>query len=199
MLTKFRSTFRSQFRPAGTRRLTFVFALVALLAAFGGIQAAQAQSGTCKSSSNSGYTVTVCITAPAAGATVSGLAPVTATATVSGSSSGIGKLLFSLDGAYLLTDFESPYTFQLPTTNFANGSHTISVSASMRDGFPERRTGGNAQLFQRHHPHAGTHLCPNHARAAPCRPVAHHERRGRRRRRRSQRRAGHPDDRRLEP
>jgi len=140
MLTKIRSIsrpkFDPKFGPAGTRRPAFVLALVALLAAFGGIQAVQAQSGTCKSSSNGGYTVTVCITAPANGATVSGLASVTATATVSGSSSGIAKLLFSLDGQYLLTDFQSPYTFQLPTTNFANGSHTLSVVASMRDGFP---------------------------------------------------------------
>ena len=140
----------TQFRPAGTCRLILV--LVALLAAFAGVQAAQAQSGTCKSSSNSGYTVTVCISTPASGATVSGLTTVTATASVSGSSSGIGKLLFSLDGQYLLTDFQSPYTFQLPTTNFANGSHTLSVVASMRDGFPERRPRRDAQLLQRHHP-----------------------------------------------
>ena len=41
-----------------------------------------------------------------------------------------------LDGAYLLTDFESPYTFQLPTTNFVNGSHAVlTVTAVMRDGF----------------------------------------------------------------
>ena len=84
---------------------------------------------------NGGYTVTVCITQPANGATVSGLQTVTATATISGSSSGIGKLIFLLDGTYLITDYQSPYTFQLTTDTYTNGAHTLSVSASIRDGF----------------------------------------------------------------
>ena len=62
-------------RLAGMRRLFPFITLVALLAAFAGIHAAQAQSGTCTSSTNGSYTVTVCITAPAAGATVAGLPP----------------------------------------------------------------------------------------------------------------------------
>ncbi len=121
-------------RLAGlSRRLQFV-ALIALVAALAVLRSAQAQSGTCTTSSN-GYTVTVCITQPSNGATVSGVQTVTATATISGSSSGIGKLIFLLDGAYLITDYQSPYTFQLTTATYANGAHTLSVSASMRDGF----------------------------------------------------------------
>ena len=71
-------------RLAGMRRLFPIVALVTLLVTFAGIQAAQAQSGTCTSSTNGGYTVTVCITAPADGATVSGLTTVTATTSVTG-------------------------------------------------------------------------------------------------------------------
>ncbi len=121
-------------RLAGLNRRFHIIALVALAATLIALRSAQAQSGVCTTSSN-GYTVTVCLTQPADGATVSGLTTVTATATVTGSSSGIGKLLFSLDGGYLLTDFQSPYTYQLPTDTIANGAHTLSVYAIMRDGF----------------------------------------------------------------
>ncbi len=44
-------------------------------------------------------------------------------------------MLFNLNGAYLLTDYQSSYTFTLPTTKWADGSYTISASALMRDAF----------------------------------------------------------------
>ncbi len=122
-------------RLAGLSRRRLFVALFVLLSMLVPLGTAQAQSGACASSSNAGYTVTVCITQPANGATVSGLTTVTATADISGSSSGIGKLIFSLDGSYLLTDFQSPYTYSLPSGSFANGTHTLSVYAAMRDGF----------------------------------------------------------------
>ena len=96
---------------------------------------AYAQAGTCKSSTNGSYTVNLCITEPANGATVTGVITVTTTASITGSSSGIAKLIFTLDGTYLITDYQAPYTFQLSTANFANGSHTLAVTATMRDGF----------------------------------------------------------------
>jgi hypothetical protein len=122
-------------RLAGLCRRFHLVALLALLAALVSLRAAHGQSGVCTTNSRSGYTVTVCITQPANGATVSGLTTITATATVTGSSPGISKLLFSLDGEYLLTDFQTPYTYQLPSDTFANGAHTLSVFARMRDGF----------------------------------------------------------------
>ncbi len=44
-------------------------------------------------------------------------------------------MLFSLDGAYLLTSYSRPYEFSLPTEKFLDGKHTITVTALMRDKF----------------------------------------------------------------
>jgi Big-like domain-containing protein/calcineurin-like phosphoesterase family protein/fibronectin type III domain protein len=85
------------------------------------------------------YTVTVCITAPADGATVSGEVSVTATVSVTGSNPGIQKLLFYLGGEYLLTDYAAAYTFVIPTTKFVDGSRLLEVEAKMRDGFTSSR------------------------------------------------------------
>ncbi len=126
-------------RLAGLSRRLLIVVLFALVATLITIRTAQAQSGGCATSNNTTssntYTVTVCLTQPSNGAIVSGLQTVAATTIVTGSSSGIGKLLFSLDGGYLLTDFEAPYSYQLPSNTIANGAHTLSVYAIMRDGF----------------------------------------------------------------
>jgi hypothetical protein len=92
-------------------------------------------ASTCRSSgpADGSYTVDVCLTAPADGSTVSGDAPVTATVTAtSGTNPGIRKLVYYLDGAYLLTDYEAPYTFKLPSAKFVDGPRTLSVEADMR-------------------------------------------------------------------
>ena len=44
-------------------------------------------------------------------------------------------MVFYLDGQYLLTDFETPYTFTLPSANWVDGSHTLEAEAIERDGF----------------------------------------------------------------
>jgi len=80
-------------------------------------QSAYAAGSNCVASSpnNGAYMVTPCITVPADGATVGGLQTVSTVVTVTGTTSGIAKLIFYLNGEYLLTDFQSPYTFTLPT------------------------------------------------------------------------------------
>ena len=94
-----------------------------------------AQGTGCSSSSHGGYTVTLCFTNPSDGSTVVGDTPVAATVSVSGTSPGIQRVIFYLDGSYLLTDYESPYTFVLPTTKWIDGNHTLSVETLLRDGF----------------------------------------------------------------
>ncbi len=81
------------------------------------------------------YSVKVCLTSPAAGATLTGEATITATVTITGTSPGLAKNEFTLNGDYLLTDFQSPYTFSLRTSDFADGSYTLGVSAILRDGY----------------------------------------------------------------
>ena len=96
-----------------------------------------AQTTGCASSTpGSGvYTVLLCVTSPLDGSSLSGDATVTANISVTGTNPGIQRLIFYLDGAYLLTDFQSPYTFSLPTTSWVDGSYTLSVEAFMRDTF----------------------------------------------------------------
>jgi len=70
----------------------------------------------------------VAMTAPSAGATVSGtLTPVTATAT---DDVGVAGVQFKLDGSNLGTeDTSSPYSIIWDTTGASNGSHTLSAVA----------------------------------------------------------------------
>ncbi len=98
-------------------------------------QAALAAGCTASSPSSGAYTVTICITSPANGSTVSGNVTTTATASVTGTNPGVQRMVFNLNGAYLLTDYQSSYTFILPTTKWVDGSYTLSASALMRDAF----------------------------------------------------------------
>jgi chitodextrinase len=94
-------------------------------------------TSTCASStpSSGAYTVTLCFTAPASGSAVSGPVTVEVSATVTGTSPGIIRMVFYIDGADLLIDYLSPYSFVLPTTKWQDGDYTISVEAVMRDGY----------------------------------------------------------------
>ena len=91
----------------------------------------------CSSStpSSGAYTVTLCFTAPASGSVVSGPVTVEVSATVTGTSPGIIRMVFYIDGADLLIDYQSPYSFVLPTTKWQDGDYTIAVEAVMRDGY----------------------------------------------------------------
>src|SRR5581483_5604246 len=85
------------------------------------------------------YSVTVCITAPGGGATLTGAVAVTATATPSGTSPGVQRMVFYLGGQYLLTDYQAPFTFTLHSERFVDGATSLEVEALMRDGFTSTR------------------------------------------------------------
>jgi glutamine amidotransferase PdxT len=73
---------------------------------------------------------TAIITAPAAGATVSGTVAVTATV-----STAVAGVRFTLDGATLgAEDTSAPYTVSWATTGTANGSHTLRAIARNANG-----------------------------------------------------------------
>jgi chitodextrinase len=91
-----------------------------------------AQPG-CAISSSGSATITVCFSSPASDSTLKGDTAITATANVTGTSTSVQRMTFYLDGAYLLSDYQSPYTFTLPTTKWADGSHTLSAAIQMRD------------------------------------------------------------------
>ena len=70
---------------------------------------------------------TVAMTAPLAGATVSGTAVVDVTAD---DNVGVVKVDLYVDGVYFVTDTSAPYSFAWDTTAVANGSHTLQAVAS---------------------------------------------------------------------
>ena len=73
--------------------------------------------------------LSVSISSPAAGATVSG------TITVSGAASGASKVELKVDsGAYQLASGTSSWSKSLNTTSYANGSHTLTARATSSTG-----------------------------------------------------------------
>ncbi len=69
----------------------------------------------------------VSISSPANGATVSGTIQVQGTAV---DAVGVTGIQFSVDGTVISSASSSPFSFSLNTVNYANGSHTLTVSAS---------------------------------------------------------------------
>ncbi len=123
-------------RAAARSWIAGVLSLVLGMAMAAGLAGTSSAVGpSCQASSPAGnaYSVRVCLTV-GSGTVLSGDATVTATVTISGASPGIRKLEFSSDGQYLLTDFEAPYTFFIPTASWIDGSHTVGVEALLRDG-----------------------------------------------------------------
>ena len=82
---------------------------------------------------------TISITAPAAGATVSGT--ITAAATAA-DAQGISSVQWELDGSTALgTDTAAPYTEAIDTTKIANGTHTITAIAKDTAGLTTTSSG----------------------------------------------------------
>jgi fibronectin type 3 domain-containing protein len=102
-------------------------------------------AATCQTSGPAGgaYTVSVCIDAPSDGAPLTGDTTVTASATFTGTSPGVQRMVFYLDGQYLLTDYQAPYTFTVPTARFVDGVKSLQVEALLRDTYVTPRTGIN--------------------------------------------------------
>ncbi len=97
--------------------------------------------GCAFSASATGYQVNICLAAPLPDATLEGVSAVTARITTSGIDPGIRRVTFYLDGEYLLTDYEPPYQFLLPTDRFPEGPHRLEAEALMRDDFVTGRAG----------------------------------------------------------
>src|SRR6266536_1438197 len=98
---------------------------------------AAAATSACLASAPAGasYIATVCIVTPAEGATVTGDATVTAGINFSGTSPGVQRMIFFLDGQYLLTDYAGPYQFTLSSAGYVDGAHVLSVEGMLRDTF----------------------------------------------------------------
>ena len=127
---------KAEARPNRLRRALGLASALSLVTA-AGLPPMVARAGSpCESSSpaSHAYTVTICITQPADGSTVVGAVAVGATVSVTGTSPGVDRPTFYLDGAYLLADWQS-YGFKLPSPDFVDGAHTLSAAVQMHDGF----------------------------------------------------------------
>src|SRR6266568_893404 len=131
--------YRGRFRAGAV--LAGLAALAAVSAVPGTALTASA-SATCATShpSSNAYSVTLCITAPAAGSVVSGSTTAASTISVTGTNPGIRELVFTLNSSNLLWDFQSPYAWTLDSTRWVDGTYSLQVSAIMRDGFTTPKT-----------------------------------------------------------
>ena len=128
------------FKRQGRNYRNVFLALAVLINLIGAPMLAQPALATgtnCVTSSPSGdntYTITLCIDAPADGATITGVQTISATPTPAGATPGVAKLIFSMGTStqpaeYLLTDYQTPYTFTLPSNKFVDGTYALEVVA----------------------------------------------------------------------
>jgi hypothetical protein len=101
-----------------------------------------AASGCATSTPPSGaYSVTLCFTTPSDGGNLSGNVTVTPSTSVTGANPGIQRLVYYIDGQYLLTSYQSPYNFSLNTALWVDGVHNLAVEALMRDSYTTANRG----------------------------------------------------------
>jgi Calcineurin-like phosphoesterase len=114
----------------------FMGAMLVGLALFGMQSGWSQESINCAASgpASGDYEINVCLTHNATDGNATGAVIVTGTLEVSGSSPGVRTVVFYLDDKYLLTDYEAPYTFELPTTHFVDGPHRLAVAVLLQDG-----------------------------------------------------------------
>ncbi|HEY9152202.1 MAG TPA: DNRLRE domain-containing protein [Anaerolineales bacterium] len=100
-----------------------------------------AQTAGCATSADTSGTnpYTICFSDPSNNSTLTGDVSITATINLPSTVSRVQQMVFYLDGSYLLTDFQTPYTFILPTSKWVDGNHALSVEARLRNGFTTQR------------------------------------------------------------
>src|SRR5512135_2753810 len=100
-----------------------------------------AQPSQCSTSSDTtdGYTITLCITSPTSGAVLSGTVPVAITYTISHPGvpvPGVQKIVYELNSYYILTAYQSPFSFSFPTAKFMDvGNVPLSAELYTNDDF----------------------------------------------------------------
>ena len=115
-------------------RLSACLALLLALAWIAPVAPSAAAAQTCGTTTRTGYSVTLCITAPAKGATVAGAVPVKASVSVQGAAPAVNGITYTVDGTYLLFDPQAPYAFTMHTYRFPVGAHVLGGSVALSGG-----------------------------------------------------------------
>ncbi len=116
------------------RHPLLLVAMVAAAAVLGSTASAPGSvtAEACATTGHGGYTTALCL--HAADGPLSGDAPMSLTLTSSGARTLAREVEVELDGQHLLSDYENPFEFQLPSYLFADGNHALSATALLRDG-----------------------------------------------------------------
>ena len=88
----------------------------------------------CATTTATSYAATVCLTSPLPDTTVSGNVTESATVTVLTGTALPKRLIFTIDGKYLLSDVQDPFNFMLSSAHWMDGLHTLGVSVEMTNG-----------------------------------------------------------------
>src|SRR2546423_15331406 len=104
----------------GPRHLLLGAILAVAMAVF---PAGASDASSCQTTNGGSYAISVCLDAPAAGVNLSGDVPVSGSVSTTSTlaSQGIQRLAFYVDGQYVLTDYEAPFSFSLPTARWVDG------------------------------------------------------------------------------
>ncbi|MFV1991228.1 MAG: metallophosphoesterase, partial [Acidimicrobiales bacterium] len=97
-------------------------------------------------SASSGYSVEICVEVASGDLVLTDDAPISATVTVKGVDPGVRQMRFYLSDEYILTDFDEPYEFVLPSRNWVDGVYLLEAEALMRDDATTQRTGVVVEL-----------------------------------------------------
>lgn len=122
--------------PGGAVRSIVVVALLAMMCPVGVWAQTPVASGkvvTVCATTHHAYTVDVCLTAPGPESAITSDPTISATATVSDPTITVLSITFSLNGRNVLTDFDPEYEFELPISNWVDGSYNLSATVSLSD------------------------------------------------------------------
>lgn len=96
--------------------------------------ARQAQDVASCATTTTGYTVEICLIAPAPETTLTSDVQILAEVEVSGSSDAkVHSVEFTLNDQPVLTDYHAPYQFMLPVAYWGDGSWTLAAAVRMND------------------------------------------------------------------
>jgi hypothetical protein len=109
-------------------RLPVAITLIAFILSLSTVEIpVSAADPTCNTTNETNYSVTLCISAPADEAVVSGNVWITITRSTTGLPPPVDRVIATLNGKYLLTDYVPHYRFKLPTAHFVDGDYVLRI------------------------------------------------------------------------